>query len=134
MPADEIREAIEEELGATVEELYASFDDAPIASASIGQVHRATLDDGREVVVKVQRPGIEEVVEADLDLLLRQARFLENRSETMRDYNLVAIGEELARSAARGTGLPDRGPQRGAGTDEPGQRSAASSSPRSFGA
>ena len=70
----------------------------PIASASIGQVHRATLLDGQEVVVKVQRPGIEDEVEADLDLLLRQARFLERRSETMRDYNVVAIAEELARS------------------------------------
>jgi ubiquinone biosynthesis protein len=98
VPTNEIREVIEDELGTAVEDLYASFDDVPIASASIGQVHRDTLNDGREVVVKVQRPGIEEVVEADLDLLLRQARFLENRSATMRDYNLVAIGEEMARS------------------------------------
>jgi ubiquinone biosynthesis protein len=96
--ADEIREAIEEDLGAPVDVLFASFDDTPIASASIGQVHRATLSDGRQVVVKVQRPGIEAAVEADLELLLRQARFLERRSETMRDYNIVAIGEELARS------------------------------------
>ncbi len=96
--ADEIRSVIESELGAAVEELFASFDDAPLASASIGQVHRATLVDGQEVVVKVQRPGIETVVEADLDLLLHQARFLEGRSEMMRDYNLVAIGSELARS------------------------------------
>jgi ubiquinone biosynthesis protein len=98
VPIAEIRELIEHELGAPVEELFATFDDTPIASASIGQVHRATLFDGRSVVAKVQRPGIEEVVEADLDLLLRQARFLERRSETMRDYNLVAIAEELARS------------------------------------
>ncbi len=96
--ADEIRSVIEIELGAPVDELFASFDDAPLASASIGQVHRATLLDGQEVAVKVQRPGIERVVEADLDLLLHQARFLENRSEMMRDYNLVAIGSELARS------------------------------------
>jgi ubiquinone biosynthesis protein len=96
--ADEIREAIEEELGAPVDILFAAFDDAPIAAASIGQVHRATLPDGRQVVVKVQRPGIEAAVEADLELLLRQARFLERRSETMRGYNIVAIGEELARS------------------------------------
>jgi ubiquinone biosynthesis protein len=96
--AAEIREAIEDELGAPVEELFASFDDTPIASASIGQVHRATLLDGDLVVVKVQRPGIEQVVEADLDLLLRQARFLERRSEAMRDYNLVSIAQELARS------------------------------------
>ncbi|MFC2031146.1 ABC1 kinase family protein [Chloroflexota bacterium] len=94
----EIRELIEEEMGAPVDELYTRFDDTPIASASIGQVHRAALDDGREVAVKVQRPGIEDEVEADLDLFQRQARFLEKRSETMRDYNVVAIEEELARS------------------------------------
>jgi ubiquinone biosynthesis protein len=98
LPAEEIRDAIEKELGVPVEELFATFDDVPIASASIGQVHRATLFDGQEVVIKVQRPGIEQVVDADLDFLLRQARFLESHSDLMRDYNVVAIGEELARS------------------------------------
>jgi ubiquinone biosynthesis protein len=98
VPAADIREVIEDELGASVDELYATFEDLPIASASIGQVHRATLVDGQEVVVKVQRPGIEQVVDADLDLLLRQARFLEHRSELMRDYNVQAIAGELARS------------------------------------
>jgi len=98
LPAEEIRDAIEKELGVPVEELFATFDNVPIASASIGQVHRATLFDGQEVVVKVQRPGIEQVVDADLDFLLRQARFLETHSDLMRDYNVVAIGEELARS------------------------------------
>ena len=96
--ADEIRGVVERELGAPVDALFAWFDDEPLASASIGQVHRARLFDGQEVVVKVQRPGIETVVEADLDLLLHQARFLESRSEVMRDYNLVEIGSELARS------------------------------------
>jgi ubiquinone biosynthesis protein len=95
---EDIHDVIEAELGTPVEELFATFDDVPIASASIGQVHRATLFDGQEVVVKAQRPGIEQVVEADLDLLLRQARFLEQRSEMMRDYNVQAIAEELARS------------------------------------
>jgi ubiquinone biosynthesis protein len=94
----EIREIIEQELGACVEEIFVTFEDDPIASASIGQVHHAILPDGQAVVVKVQRPGIEAIVEADLDLLLRQARFLEKRSETMRDYNVLAIAEELAQS------------------------------------
>jgi ubiquinone biosynthesis protein len=98
VPADEIREVIEHELGVPVTELFATFEDTPIASASIGQVHHATLPDGQQVVVKVQRPGIEEEVKADLDLLLGQARFLERRSEMMRDYNLIAVVEELARS------------------------------------
>ncbi|MFN2290077.1 MAG: ABC1 kinase family protein [Anaerolineae bacterium] len=95
---DEIREVVERELDAPLEGLFKQFEEMPLASASIGQVHRATLFDGQVVVVKVQRPGIEAEVEADLDLLLRQARFLERRSETMRDQNIVAIGEELARS------------------------------------
>jgi len=62
-----IRHVLEEELGAPVERLFASFDDRPFASASIGQVHRATLADGRPVAVKVQHPGIASAVESDLE-------------------------------------------------------------------
>lgn len=98
VPGEDIRAVVAAELGAPVEDLYATFDDVPLASASIGQVHRATLPGGQVVVVKVQRPGIEDTVEADLNLLVRQARFLARRSETLRHYNLVAIAEELARS------------------------------------
>ncbi len=98
VPIERVRQVIEDELGAPVTDLFLRFDDTPIASASIGQVHRASLPNGRQVVVKVQRPGIEAEVEADLDLLLGQARFMERRSETMREQNLVAIAEQLARS------------------------------------
>lgn len=62
----EIRALVESELGAPLRELYVDFDEVPFASASIGQVHRATLADGTEVAVKVQHPGIAEAVESDL--------------------------------------------------------------------
>ena len=61
-----IRALVEEELGAPVDRLFAEFDDAPLASASIGQVHRALTPDGIEVAVKVQHPGIARAVESDL--------------------------------------------------------------------
>jgi predicted unusual protein kinase regulating ubiquinone biosynthesis (AarF/ABC1/UbiB family) len=61
-----IRRLVEEELGAPVDRLFAEWDDVPLASASIGQVHRAKLDDGRELAVKVQHPGIARAVESDL--------------------------------------------------------------------
>ncbi|MBK7585571.1 MAG: AarF/ABC1/UbiB kinase family protein [Myxococcales bacterium] len=64
--ATEIRRVIEDELGAPVDRLFAEFDEEPFASASIGQVHRAVLEDGRAVAVKVQHPGIERAIESDL--------------------------------------------------------------------
>jgi predicted unusual protein kinase regulating ubiquinone biosynthesis (AarF/ABC1/UbiB family) len=62
-----IRAVVEEDLGAPIEQLFAAWDDAPFASASIGQVHRAALADGRQVAVKVQHPGIDRAVESDLE-------------------------------------------------------------------
>jgi hypothetical protein len=62
----EIRRLLEGELDAPVDRLFARFDDVPVASASIGQVHRAALFDGREVAVKVQHPGVARAMEADL--------------------------------------------------------------------
>ncbi len=98
VPLEEISQTVEEELGAPIDEIFKHFEAKPIASASIGQVHRATLHDGKEVAVKVQRPDIEGTIEADLDLLLRQARFVESRSETLRQYGLVDIVQEFAQS------------------------------------
>ena len=98
VPASEITAVIEEELGGPIDRWYASFSPTPIASASIGQVHRATLLDGTEVVVKVQRPGVQQTIEADLSLLATQTRFLEGRSATVRGYHVADIVEEFAQA------------------------------------
>ena len=91
-----IRGVIEREFGQPVEAVFARFDDAPLAAASIGQVHAAALRDGEEVVVKVQRPGVGEQIETDLRLLLDLARTAQRRSPITRDYDLVALAEEFA--------------------------------------
>jgi ubiquinone biosynthesis protein len=96
VPVEQVRAVIQSELQEPVESLFAEFDPTPLASASIGQVHRAQLHTGERVVVKVQRPGIESTISADLDLLISQARFLENRSERARQFNLVELAEEFS--------------------------------------
>lgn len=96
VPFESVREVAEEALGGRLEEHYDNFSSEPIASASIGQVHRATLPDGRRVIVKVQRPGVQEMVQADLNILNAQARFLESRSETLAAYGLTELVEEFS--------------------------------------
>lgn len=96
VPYAEIRAVVVEELGVAPEEAFARFDPVPIASASIGQVHAATLDDGREVVVKVQRPGIAAAVERDLELLFAGARWAQEHMGFARDLDLPALADEFA--------------------------------------
>ncbi|TVR03384.1 MAG: AarF/ABC1/UbiB kinase family protein [Deltaproteobacteria bacterium] len=86
VPFDEIRAVVETSLGAPLDELFASFTSEPLASASMAQAHLATLDDGTEVVVKVQRPGIGTTIRADLDLLRLLARLLEGVIAEMELY------------------------------------------------
>jgi ubiquinone biosynthesis protein len=95
-PYEDAAKQIEIELGKPPEAVFAAFEQIPVAAASIGQVHRATLPNGDRVVVKVQRPDIERIVRSDLDLLTRQARFFEKRSEVARNYNLVENIEEMS--------------------------------------
>ena len=71
VPTPDIVAVIEDELGHPLKDMFPAFEDAPIAAASLGQVHRATLPDGTPVAVKVLRPGIEDLVATDLDILSR---------------------------------------------------------------
>jgi len=75
-PTEQAREIIETELRAKLEEIFESFEDTPVAAASLGQVHRARLRTGQIVAVKVQRPGLAEHIEFDIKVLRRIARFL----------------------------------------------------------
>ena len=76
-PVEQVRSTIAEDLGAPVDEVFASFDDEPLSAASIGQVHACTLRDGRTAVVKVQRPDIRDQMATDLRNMFRIARFIE---------------------------------------------------------
>jgi ubiquinone biosynthesis protein len=95
---EEIREALLTELGRPLEEFFASFDPAPLAAASIGQAHAATLPDGTEVVVKVRRPGVVEQVEADLAILQNLAVRASHRWEMAKQYDLVTLVQEFAQT------------------------------------
>jgi len=95
LPFEAIRTQVEESLGGRLEDLYAWFDEQPLGTASIAQTHRARTRDGDEVVVKVQRPGIEAVMRSDLDLLYLWAQILESSIDEMQLVGVVAIVEEF---------------------------------------
>jgi ubiquinone biosynthesis protein len=92
------RNQIESALGRPIAELFAEFDDAPIAAASIAQVHRARLFSGEEVAVKVRRPGLEQVIGTDLEILRGLASLLEENAPELRAYAPAEIVEEFARA------------------------------------
>ncbi|MBI5756066.1 MAG: AarF/ABC1/UbiB kinase family protein [Nitrospirae bacterium] len=97
-PVEHAKGEILAQFGKPVEKLYAFFDEKPLAAASIGQVHRSRLFDGREVVVKIQRPGIKEIIETDLSILLTLARLLERYIPEAKFYDPVGMVEEFAQS------------------------------------
>ena len=99
-PPEVVRSTVESELGRPLEELFAEFDSAAMASASIGQVHRARLPSGKEVVVKVQHAGITRKVDADLDILAGLAQLAERIPE-FHNYRPGAIVAEFQRAMRR---------------------------------
>jgi ubiquinone biosynthesis protein len=94
-PPDAIREVVEEELGRPVEEVFARFDWTPIAAASIGQVHRATLASGEDVVVKVQRPSVADVVARDTQAMLGLGRFIQRRTSIGLHNDVMTLVREF---------------------------------------
>jgi len=91
-----IQAQIESELQRPVGVAFATFDPVPVASASLGQVHLATLPGGEEVAVKVFRPGIDKVIETDLDILLELAALAERRTEWGEYYDVRSLAQEFA--------------------------------------
>ncbi len=97
----DVRRMVEEGLGRPIAEVFADFDDTPLATASIGQTHRATTQEGLRVVVKVQRPGIGETMRGDLDLLYLAARGLEAGIDDLRLLGISAIIAEFEKALLR---------------------------------
>ena len=100
VPVDAVRAVIEEELGARIGTLFGSFDDAPLAAGSLAQVHAATLRDGREVAVKVQRPGVAQTLREDLAILDKLAGGADRMTEIGRRYGFAEWVHELRHSLA----------------------------------
>ena len=97
LPFDQLRAQVEAALGEPPESAFARFDPEPLAAASIAQVHRAALPDGTEVVLKIRRPGIRPVMEADLRLLGQLAAMAEATNSEARRYGAARIVRELGR-------------------------------------
>ncbi len=100
-PWADVRRQLSEDLGAPPEEVFAAFNPEPLAAASIAQVHRARLEDGSEVVVKVRRPGIRPIIEADLRWLSRLAELAEAESPELRGFHPQEVVRQFTQSLRR---------------------------------
>ena len=101
VPFTDIERILQEELGARISKAFATLEDVPVASASLGQVHRAELRDGRSVAVKVQRPDITETIHEDLSALSEIARFLDDHTELGKRQSFSNMVEEFRKSLTR---------------------------------
>jgi ubiquinone biosynthesis protein len=97
----EVEDIVSSELGARLSKAFAEFSREPIAAASLGQVHRAELRDGRQVAVKVQRPNIRERIRDDLDALDEIATFLESHTEAGQRFELTGMLDQFRATLAR---------------------------------
>lgn len=92
---DKVKEIIEKEFEQPMESLFLKFDKEPIAAASVGQVHKAMLNNGKVIAVKIQRPNIDKVFEVDIQLLYHLAELLERHYPELKDYNFMDIVKEF---------------------------------------
>ncbi len=100
-PFEQAKYLLEKELRLSIEEVFSSFSPEPIASASIGQVYEGILQTGESVVVKVQRPGIQRIIELDLDILFHLARLMDEHMDNNKPYQLYEMVEEFSRGLYR---------------------------------
>ena len=98
-PVDKVRTVLEAQLGQSIEDVFSGFEDEPIGSGSIAQVHKAVLiETGEVVALKIQRAGIEKALTADLEILAWLAREAHERMEDVKHYNLPGVVAQLKRS------------------------------------
>ena len=95
LPYEQVQEVVETELGGPISDYFAEFDVEPLAAASIGVTHRAVLLDGRRVIVKIQRPGVEQGVRRDGRVLIWAADQLQRRSESAARIGIAGLAREL---------------------------------------
>lgn len=95
---DQVRDLIQQELGADLEDIFQQFDQMPLAAASIGQVHLASLQTGEKVAVKIQRPGIAVDIETDLEILYELASLAQRRFRWAERYQIVDMVDEFSKS------------------------------------
>jgi len=100
-PVSQVRQIIETELGDSLEVLFREFNETPVASASLSQVHRAVLPDGTVAAVKVQRPGIHGTIDVDLEIMFNLAELVEKHIHGMETLDPVGIVQEFSRTIKR---------------------------------
>jgi predicted unusual protein kinase regulating ubiquinone biosynthesis (AarF/ABC1/UbiB family) len=98
IPFEEVEKTVESEIGARISKAFQSFESKPAASASLGQVHRAVLRDGRRVAVKVQRPGVRSQVSEDMAVIDELAEFVDSHTKIGRSYGFAGMVAEFRRS------------------------------------